>query len=309
VGARPGGAPRLIWLYGIREAAADRNAPLVGAIVDITRIAHSLKFAASHGAAATADPTRIGRFSWDQSTGVIQVSPDAADIVGLDGGGTVSIGVATGSRDADPEDLLRVAGLAMHKAKANGRNRVEFVDPRLSSEATRRLLVDGAVRDALRDGELAPWFQPIVRLADSGVVGYEALVRWVRPDGSIVEPAAFLPVAERTSLITEIDRTILELSVATLSRLRDPLFVAVNVSAAALAQPDYADRVLELLEGAHGRPSRRTSRSPRRRCCGSPLPFARPWTASPRWGSVGTWTTSARATRPSPTCATCRSAA
>jgi hypothetical protein len=60
---RPGGAPRLIWLYGIREAAADRNAPLVGAIVDITRIAHSLKFATSHGAAATADPTRIGRFS------------------------------------------------------------------------------------------------------------------------------------------------------------------------------------------------------------------------------------------------------
>ena len=112
------------------------------------------------------------------------------------------------------------------------------------------------MRDALRDGELAPWFQPIVRLADSGVVGYEALVRWVRPDGSIVEPAAFLPVAERTSLITEIDRTILELSVATLSRLRDPLFVAVNVSAATLAQPDYADRVLELLEGAHVRPSR-----------------------------------------------------
>ena len=169
---------------------------------------------------------------------------------------TVSIGVASGTRSADAEDLLRDASLAMRQAKANGRNRAEFVDPQLANEAQRRLLVDGAVRDALRDGELVPWFQPIVRLADSGLVGYEALVRWVRPDGSIVEPAAFLPVAERSSLITEIDLAILERAVATLAAADDPLFVAVNVSAATLAEPDYADRVLELLTAAGLEPSR-----------------------------------------------------
>ena len=169
---------------------------------------------------------------------------------------TVSIGVASGTRASDPEDLLRDASLAMHQAKANGRDRAEFVDPQLASEAQRRLLVDGAVRDALRDGELVPWFQPIVTLSDSAVVGYEALVRWVRPDGSVVEPAAFLPVAERTSLITEIDLTILERSMAALGRLAAPLFVAVNVSAATLAQPDYADRVLELLAAYKVTPSR-----------------------------------------------------
>jgi EAL domain-containing protein (putative c-di-GMP-specific phosphodiesterase class I) len=144
----------------------------------------------------------------------------------------------------------------MHLAKANGRDRAEFVDPQLASEAQRRLLVDGAVRDALRDGELVPWFQPIVLLSDSSVVGYEALVRWVRPDGSVVEPVAFLPVAERSSLITEIDLAILERSMAALGRLADPLFVAVNVSAATLAQPDYADRVLELLAAYKVPPAR-----------------------------------------------------
>jgi len=169
---------------------------------------------------------------------------------------TVSIGVATGVGDADPEDLLRDAGLAMHKAKANGRDRVEFVDPQISNEASRRLLVDGAVRDAVRDGQLVPWLQPIVRLRDSALVGYEALVRWVRPDGSVVEPAAFLPVAERTSLITEIDRAILQRSVALLGRLHDPLFLAVNVSASTLAQPDYAGFVLDLLSVSGVRPER-----------------------------------------------------
>jgi len=168
----------------------------------------------------------------------------------------VSIGVATGRPGSDPEDLLRDASLAMHLAKANGRNRSEFVDPQLASEARRRLLVDGAVRDALRDGEFVPWFQPIVRLADSGVVGYEALVRWVRADGSIVEPGAFLPVTERSSLIIDLDLVILEQALETLARLPEPLFVAVNVSAATLAQPDYPDRVLELLAARGIEPSR-----------------------------------------------------
>jgi diguanylate cyclase (GGDEF)-like protein/PAS domain S-box-containing protein len=169
---------------------------------------------------------------------------------------TVSIGVASGTRISDPEDLLRDASLAMHQAKANGRDRAEFVDPQLASEAQRRLLVDGAVRDALRDGGLVPWFQPIVRLADSSVVGYEALVRWVRPDGSVVEPVAFLPVAERSSLITDIDIAILERSIAALGPLAAPMFVAVNVSAATLAQPDYAGRVLDLLAAYKVTPSR-----------------------------------------------------
>ncbi len=169
---------------------------------------------------------------------------------------TVSIGIATGDRRADAEDLLRDASLAMHQAKRRGRDCAEFVDPHLATEARRRLLVDGAVREAVRDGELVPWFQPIVTLADGALTGYEALVRWVKPDGATVEPAAFLPVAERTSLITELDLTILERSIARLSLLPAPLSVAVNVSAATLARPDYPDRVLRHLADSGVDPTR-----------------------------------------------------
>ena len=169
---------------------------------------------------------------------------------------TVSIGIATGDGSSHPESLLRDASLAMRQAKAHGRDVSEFVDVQLAKEARRRLLVDGAIRDALRDGELVPMFQPIVLLADGTLSGYEALVRWIRSDGTTVEPGAFLPVAERTSLITEIDLVILRRSVEALRSLPSQLTIAVNVSAASLARVDYADQAIEILTASGIDPTR-----------------------------------------------------
>ncbi|MBI1377368.1 MAG: EAL domain-containing protein [Frankiales bacterium] len=169
---------------------------------------------------------------------------------------TLSIGIATGDGRSTAEDLLRDADLAMQEAKARGRDRVEFADPVAADEARRRFLVDGAVRDALRDGELVAMFMPIVRLSDGAVTSYEALVRWVRPDGTTVEPSAFLPVAERTDLVSEIDLVVLRDAVRALAALPDDVTVAVNVSTASLARPDYAGHVLEALSTASVRAER-----------------------------------------------------
>ncbi|MEI6621947.1 MAG: EAL domain-containing protein [Actinomycetes bacterium] len=160
---------------------------------------------------------------------------------------TVSIGIATGGRGANAEELLRDAALAMHRAKDDGRDRCEFFQASLAREAQYRVNVEGGIRDALAGGQFVPWFQPVVDLGDETVVGYEALVRWVRPDGSIVPPDEFVPIAERTSLITDLDLVVLWRSVEILARLPAPVYVAVNVSAATLASDGYAGQVIGTL--------------------------------------------------------------
>jgi len=160
---------------------------------------------------------------------------------------TVSIGIATGTHDADAADLLRDAALAMRRAKENGRDRWEFFQPQLAVQAQQRLNIEAGIREGLRLGEFVPWFQPVVTLGDGALVGYEALVRWIRSDGSIVVPDEFLPIAERTNLIAEVDVAVLRQSIEQLAVLPASLHIAVNVSATTLKSVDYADMVIEAL--------------------------------------------------------------
>ena len=143
---------------------------------------------------------------------------------------TVSIGIATsdvsGTRDA--EHLLSTAGTAMREAKTLGPDRTLFVDAALEGAASRRLAVEGLLRLAIPRGELQPWFQPVVAIGTGEVIGYEALVRWFRPDGTVVQPYEFLPVAERSALIVDLDRSVLSQSIAALAGLPDRQHIAVT---------------------------------------------------------------------------------
>jgi diguanylate cyclase (GGDEF)-like protein/PAS domain S-box-containing protein len=168
---------------------------------------------------------------------------------------TVSIGIAIGDRTADPEGLLRDAGLAPRRAKENGRDRFAFVNPSMSADAETRLALETAIREGLRTGEFVPWFQPITSLVDGRVDGFEALARWSRPDG-ITEPAGFIPVAAHTGLLTEIDLAMVEPVAAALAGLPEPLFIAVNVSGQTLARTAYADVVAASLTAHSVTPSR-----------------------------------------------------
>ncbi|MEI6621196.1 MAG: PAS domain S-box protein [Actinomycetes bacterium] len=223
--------------------------------------------------AATRDSDTLARGSGDE---LLVLMPDLAD--GTDAGltaeklrravketitidghrlqPTVSIGIASGGRDANAGDLLRDASLAMRLAKDNGRDRVEFAQAQLAEQAQHRLVIEDEVRDGLGAGEFVPWFQPTVTLSGADLVGYEALVRWVRADGSIVPPDDFLPVAERSNLITEIDLTVLEQSVELLSGLPGSAYIAVNVSAVTLINFPYTQRVADLLDEFDVDPSR-----------------------------------------------------
>ena len=169
---------------------------------------------------------------------------------------TVSIGIAIGDRRATSDQLVREAGMAMGHAKTAGRDRYAFSDRRLAEQATRRLEIEAEIRDALARDAFVPYLQPIVDLPAGDPTGYEALVRMLREDGSVAGPDAFLPVAERTPLIGDIDMAMLRKCLGLLAQFPAGQSISVNVSTATLAHPEYADQVAALLAESPADPRR-----------------------------------------------------
>src|SRR5581483_6646771 len=118
---------------------------------------------------------------------------------------TASIGIALSAPGHDePETLLRDADLAMYRAKANGRARYEIFDVGMNAAAMKRLEMETDLRNAIQNGELRAYYQPIVALATGRLAGMETLVRWQHPRRGLISPAEFIPLAEEAGLIVPI---------------------------------------------------------------------------------------------------------
>jgi diguanylate cyclase (GGDEF)-like protein/PAS domain S-box-containing protein len=159
---------------------------------------------------------------------------------------TASIGIAVAGPGATADQLLRDADAAMYRAKERGRARVEVFDEALRGRAADRLELEGALRRALAAGEFTLAYQPVVRVADSSVVGCEALLRWRHPTRGLVSPGEFIPLAEETGLIVPIGAWVLREALGQLrawhAEGRD-LSLGVNVSARQLMAPDLVETV------------------------------------------------------------------
>jgi PAS domain S-box-containing protein/diguanylate cyclase (GGDEF)-like protein len=155
---------------------------------------------------------------------------------------TACIGIATPTGD-DAEGLIRDATAAMRQAAAKGPDRWEFLDGNVGADTRAALAVQAGLREALAEGRVVPWFMPIAAFADGGLRGYEALVRWILPDGSVRMPLDFLDMAERTGLILVIDRMMLSRSLDAIALQPGALTVGVNVSAATLTSDSLLDWV------------------------------------------------------------------
>jgi predicted signal transduction protein with EAL and GGDEF domain len=168
---------------------------------------------------------------------------------------TVSIGVAIGERGSNGEELLRKASLAVRQAKDAGRNRWQFVDPTVATDALKRLEVEAHLRSVLRDGHVTSWFQPLVSLADRRVTGYEALARLAVPGQPVLSPPEFLPVAESTHQVVEIDFAILVQALA-LAAITRTGHLSINVSPPTLSSAEYPDHFAEAVRRSGVDPSR-----------------------------------------------------
>jgi len=166
---------------------------------------------------------------------------------------SVSIGIALGhARYQRAEELLRDADVAMYRAKAHGRQRFEIFDERLHREALQLLELESDLRRAIQRYEFEPHFQPIVRLADQHVVGYEALLRWRHPRRGLVAPGEFLEVAEENGSVEQIDWQLFEQTCREIGMLGDDSgYITLNVSPRHFRSPTLAGQMLELFDAHH----------------------------------------------------------
>ena len=140
----------------------------------------------------------------------------------------------------------------MYAAKHRGGNRVELYGDELRDLHRRRREIEDALRGSIARGELALHYQPVIRCADNSVAGFEALLRWRRPDGTFIAPGDFIPIAEETGLIVPIgDWIILEACAQLRAWEREGIhapWVAINVSALQLRHDNLRRSLVDAIE-------------------------------------------------------------
>jgi diguanylate cyclase (GGDEF)-like protein len=169
---------------------------------------------------------------------------------------TASVGVAMSPRHLtlSAEELMRRADIATHRAKAEGRNRVVQFDESMHEHLTRRMDVEHALHGAIGRQEMRLYHQPIIDITTGQLSGFEALIRWLRSDGTLVPPGDFIPIAEETGIINEIGAWALREALTELRGwINDGVVsptttTSVNVSPRQIADPNFADVVRDALE-------------------------------------------------------------
>ena len=162
---------------------------------------------------------------------------------------SASVGISISPDDApDIIELLKFADIAMYEAKKKGRNTYVYFSEKMNNQASRRMELNSALRNAILREELWLAYQPQVDLETSQLVGMEALIRWTRANGENVSPAEFIPIAEENGLIVRIGEWVVESVCKQIRRWRDqdllPPSVAINVSGIQIGRSDMA-RIFE----------------------------------------------------------------
>ncbi|HET8661515.1 MAG TPA: EAL domain-containing protein [Micromonosporaceae bacterium] len=175
---------------------------------------------------------------------------------------SIGIATATGGAPGVPE-LLRNADVAMYAAKDEHKGGWRFFEPAMLTAVMRRHRLRAALADAVARSEFAVFYQPIVDLLDGSVHGAEALVRWQSPGAAIASPGEFIPLAEETGLVVEIDRFVLDTACREAARWPvapggRPLSLHVNLSARHLHRRDLVDDVARALRDSGLSPDRLT---------------------------------------------------
>ncbi|MBN3861142.1 EAL domain-containing protein [Pseudomonas frederiksbergensis] len=163
-----------------------------------------------------------------------------------------SVGISLFPSDAlSAEQLLRNADSALFKAKSAGRDGYALYTEELTAHAQQRVEIAFELRRALEQQELRVYYQPVHNLKTSRLIGVEALVRWEHPQRGLVSPAEFIPIAERTGLIAEIDAWVMRQACQQMCQWQAGgvalSFVAVNVSSRLFARRELYQQVAQVL--------------------------------------------------------------
>jgi diguanylate cyclase (GGDEF)-like protein/PAS domain S-box-containing protein len=156
-----------------------------------------------------------------------------------------SIGIALAPEHAANSDsLMKMADLALYRAKSAGRNGYRFFDPEMSMAASARHELESELRRAVQQDELELYYQPIIDTKTSVICGAEALMRWRHPTKGIILPDQFIPLAEETGMITHIGEWLLQRACADAVGWPKDIKVAVNLSAVQFRKNNLVDVVM-----------------------------------------------------------------
>ncbi len=169
---------------------------------------------------------------------------------------SISIGIATTlNTERSGEEIMRDADFAMHQAKTAGRRCTKIYHQASHKRARSLFHLEGELRKAVQNGDLHLAFQPLVRLSDFSLAGFEALARWNHPEHGFISPSDFIPLAEETGLILPLGRWAMQAACQQMhdwqekygARL-DGLMIGVNLSAVQLARDNMVDVVSQVLD-------------------------------------------------------------
>jgi diguanylate cyclase (GGDEF)-like protein len=179
------------------------------------------------------------------SVGVAVYDPDASD------------GNEMAKRDGSQvETALRQADMAMYRAKTEGRGLYRFFDRDMDERLRQRVQLEREIKGAIANGEIVPYYQPLVDLATQTTIGYEMLARWRHPTMGVLAPAVFIPIAEDTGSIGDLTYALLTQAVKDAKDWPSHLFLSMNLSPRQFADPWLSQRLLAILTAASFPPQR-----------------------------------------------------
>ncbi|MDF1884048.1 EAL domain-containing protein, partial [Sulfurimonas sp. SAG-AH-194-C21] len=166
---------------------------------------------------------------------------------------SMSIGISIYPEDGENSNkLVKNADAAMYKAKHNGRNRYCYYNEEMTKKAYERVFLETELRKALKKDDLLVYFQPQIDAKDNTIVGMEALVRWNHEDRGMIFPDTFIPLAEVTGMIVELDRLVMRKAIAAFTQWHEaglnPRKISLNLAIKQIEEEDFIDFVKELVD-------------------------------------------------------------
>ncbi len=179
-------------------------------------------------------------------------------IGGRESNGSCSIGIAVFDGAADKvNEIMQQAEIAMYQAKAAGRGNMRFFAPELQIAVSARAELESDLREGIKARQFLLYFQPQVE--GGRIIGAEALVRWKHPSRGVLAPGDFIALAEETGLILPLGELVLDIACSQIaqwagSSRTSGINMSVNISALQLAEADFVDSVLTVLDRTGANP-------------------------------------------------------
>lgn len=168
-----------------------------------------------------------------------------------------TIGIARAPIDSsEPDELVRVADVAMYEAKRAGKDIYRFFHADMDARLRDRAALEHDLRDAIESGQVIPYFQPVMSLTEDRIIGFEALARWEHPTRGLIAPDDFVPIAEDLGLIDALSDRILRQGCAAARDWHPDTTLSINISPLQLRDPWLSARLLGILAEAGFSPRR-----------------------------------------------------